>query len=275
MERIYELFQQGGPTMYALLLCSIVCIAVVIERAYTLWAIRANVELLLWRLREYVPKGRIEEAKSACLQERGPIAEVASVALENIERPRELIEGVVGRAIATESSKLERYLPALATIGVIAPLLGLFGTVLGIMNAFRAVAEEATVGPTVVAAGVAEALITTAFGLAIGVVAYVAYNYFVSSIGRIADQMEVVASEVLDLLAIAPERPPIEVRPTTAEVPSTPREPEPEQVPSEPTHQEVPAKKGEEKKGSEESQSGGEAKSEEAPSSRKGKEVSH
>jgi len=214
MERIYQLFQQGGPTMYALLLCSVVCVAVVIERAYTLWTTRANVELLLWRLREYIPKGRIEEAKSACLQERGPIAGVALVALENFGKPRDLVRSAVERAIATEASKLGRYLPALATIGVIAPLLGLFGTVLGIMDAFRAVAKEAAAGPTVVAAGVAEALITTAFGLAIGIAAYVGYNYFASAANRIGEEMEVVASEVMDLLALAPEKPQVELLPS-------------------------------------------------------------
>lgn len=190
--------------MYVLLLCSIVCLAVVIERAYAFWSTRSNVELLIWRLREYIPKGRLEEAKSACLQERGPIAEVALVALENAERPREFIESAVERAMAVEEGKLTRYLPALATIGVVAPLLGLFGTVLGIMDAFRSVAREAAAGPTVVAAGVAEALITTAFGLAIGIGAYVAYNYFVSAAGRMSERMEVVASEVLDLLAQMP-----------------------------------------------------------------------
>ena len=261
MERIYELFQQGGPTMYALLLCSIVCIAVVIERAYALWTTRANVELLLWRLREYIPKGRIEEAKSACLQERGPIAEVALVALENFERPRELIESAVERAIIVESAKLERYLPALATIGVIAPLLGLFGTVLGIMDAFKAVAKEAAAGPTVVAAGVAEALITTAFGLAIGIAAYVAYNYFASAANKMADEMEVVASEVLDLLALAPEKPPVEARPAVVEAPSPPAEPHMERA-AEPSQE---AQAGEaEPREEEQPESGGEAEREEA-----------
>ena len=235
MERIYQLFQQGGPTMYALLLCSIVCLAVVIERAYVLWISRANTELLLWRLREYIPKGRLEEAKSACLQERGPIPEVALVALQNFGRPREFMEAAVSRAMALEVAKLNRYLPALATIGVVAPLLGLFGTVLGIMDAFRAVAREAAAGPTVVAAGVAEALITTAFGLAIGIAAYIAYNYFASAVGRMTDEMEVVASEVLDLMASAPkgEAPPEAPSTTTgpeAEKPEGPPSPEEEEA---------------------------------------------
>lgn len=247
MERVYQLFQQGGPTMYVLLLCSIVCLAVVIERAYAFWSARANVELLVWRLREYVPKGRLEEAKSACLQERGPIAEVALVALENAERPREFLESAVERAMALEESKLRRYLPALATIGVVAPLLGLFGTVLGIMDAFRAVAREAAAGPTVVAAGVAEALITTAFGLAIGIVAYVAYNYFASAANRVAEQMEVVASEVLDLLAQAQSQRVERAAPAEPEGPSPePRPGEAEGEGGESEGEEAPPAEGEE-----------------------------
>ena len=233
--------------MYVLLLCSIVCLAVVIERAYTLWTSRANVELLLWRLREYVPKGRLEEAKSACLQERGPISEVALVALQHFGRPRELVEAAVGRAMALEAAKLSRYLPALATIGVVAPLLGLFGTVLGIMDAFRAVAREAAAGPTVVASGVAEALITTAFGLAIGIAAYVAYNYFVSAASRVTDEMEVVASEVLDLMASAPASPApagSEAEGPKGPPPEEEATPEPEEAGGEPEGDEVPPEQG-------------------------------
>ncbi len=199
-----ELFRQGGPTMYPLLLCSIVCIAVIVERAYAFWTSRANIPLLIWRLREYLPQGRLEDAKMACRQESGPVAAVALAGLENWGKPKEQIESAMARAALLETAHLERYLPALATVGAVAPLLGLFGTVLGIMDAFRAVAERASAGPSVVAGGVAEALITTAFGLGIGVVALVGYNYFVSAARRISTDMDAVASEVLDLLSSMP-----------------------------------------------------------------------
>src|SRR5207249_9602063 len=112
---------------------------------------------------------------------------------------RDYMERVGLRLVRTQTANMNHYLIVLGTIGSISPFVGLFGTVVGIIHAFKAIAENAGGGPGVVANGIAEALITTALGLFVAIPAIVAYNGFGRKVERISEDMELCAQEVLDL----------------------------------------------------------------------------
>ena len=170
-------FTQGGVAMWPLLLASVLSVAIAIERIITLRrASRTDRELAV-SLTGLLRQRQVQPAAEKCRGGDSPLARVMQIALvphkgDGVERQK-----AVDRALTRETGLLERYLPVLATIGSVAPFVGLLGTVLGIMRAFRDIGLAGSAGGAVVAAGIAEALITTATGLFVAVVAVIAYNH--------------------------------------------------------------------------------------------------
>jgi biopolymer transport protein ExbB/TolQ len=194
---LFVYFQQGGIAMYPLLLGSILSIAILIERIVVLSrASRADRELAPV-LQEMLTKGQVAEAVARCQRGEGPLARVLAVGLAGESGSREQRQKAVERALTRETGNLERYLPILATIGSIAPFVGLFGTVLGIMRAFRDIGLAGAAGGAVVAAGVAEALIATAMGLFVAVVAVIAFNHLMSWAQGILTNTQLNVEELL------------------------------------------------------------------------------
>lgn len=190
-------FQQGGIAMFPLLLFSIASVAVSVERVLALYrAGRGNVELRP-ELGRLMAEGRVSEATERCVQGDSPLARVMLGALGAPKGGPEQREKALERAVTKEAGNLERYLPVLATIGSISPFVGLFGTVLGIMRAFRDIGLAGVAGGAVVAAGIAEALIATAAGLFVAVIAVVAYNHLMNWAQSIITDTQVGAEELL------------------------------------------------------------------------------
>jgi len=199
---ILQVLGMGGATMYVLLLCSVLSLGVIIDRLVS-YGRQARVARagFMERIRDALKRKDVEGAITLCRDTDAPFAKVVQAGLEKAGRTEKLVSGVMERQVAVETARLERLTSIVATIGNVAVYIGLFGTVLGIIRAFRDISVAGTGGMDVVIGGVAEALITTATGLAVAVPSVVLYNYFSRRIERFVDDMELAASETTELVA--------------------------------------------------------------------------
>jgi biopolymer transport protein ExbB len=189
--------------MYPLVLCSLLALGVMIAKAFTLLAAHRKSKMILREVGEFGAKGKLDEAIELAANTPGP---VAAILLSGLRRAREQkvsgkdIEKAVKTTGAIELGFLERGLIVLATVSNVAPLLGFLGTVAGMISAFGAIAEAGQVEATLVAGGIKVALITTAAGLVIAIPVNIAYNFFVTRIDKLIQEMEEGAATVLDLV---------------------------------------------------------------------------
>lgn len=171
---------RSSPVSIVIIGCSIITFAVAIERAYYFRRRRGNPDSILDRVMKCLSSGQIKEAIWACQSSSHPLAQVALRLLASQHQDREALEEQMQITLSEQKMLLERNLVVLGTMAVMAPLVGLLGTVWGIMRAFSDMASTGSAAPSVVAAGVAEALITTAAGLVIALPALMLYNHFTS-----------------------------------------------------------------------------------------------
>ncbi len=194
-----QYMRDGGPVMWVLLAFSIVALAVIIERAIALRRARINVNEFLAKIRKALLVNRsVREAVKICEQYRGPVASIMKAGLLKYGQPREDVEKTIENAALYEMGRLERGLVVLATTANVAPLLGFYGTVSGMISAFKALAEQGLSNPGAVAAGISEALITTAAGLLIAIPVQLAYNYFTTRISRFVRDIESATNMLLE-----------------------------------------------------------------------------
>jgi len=201
--------------MWPLLIFSILALAVAIERFFALRKARVNVNEFLARVRKALMVNRsLRDAVKICEQYQGPVASVLKAGLLKFGQPKEDVEKTIENAALFEMGRLERGLPFLATTANIAPLLGFLGTVTGMINSFDALAKVGLSNPAAVAAGISEALITTATGLAIAIPVQLVYNYFMNKINKFVRDIETAANMLvetfgeMDRSGITPERGP-------------------------------------------------------------------
>ena len=198
-----QMWANAWPIISILVLCSVFSLAVILERWFTLGHWTFDREALLQQVRKPLLERRRDQAQALCTGLRTPIGTILGILLSHPgasrTTERESLDRLSQRLVRSESAKMIRYVTSLGTIGSVAPFVGLLGTVVGIIHAFKAIAENAGGGPGVVANGIAEALITTALGLFVAIPAVVAYNLFVRKIERVTEDMELCAEEVIDL----------------------------------------------------------------------------
>ena len=195
----WKLMNEGGPVMWPLLIFSVLALAVIIERAIALRRAKINVNEFLAKVRKALIVNRsIREAVKVCEQYRGPVASIMKAGLLKYGQPKEDIEKTIENAAMFEMGRLERFLVFLATVANIAPLLGFFGTVTGMMEGFDALAAQGLSNPGAVATGIKEALTTTATGLAVAIPTQLAYNYFMSRINKFVRDIETSANMLLE-----------------------------------------------------------------------------
>jgi len=197
----WEIFQIGGFTMYALLFCSLLSVTIFLERIiyYRKRSQTSRAEFMA-RLRGVLQKGGIKKALEICKETLAPFSNVVSSGLQLHSHQEREIANAMERAITIETAKLERYISIVGTIGNTAVYIGLFGTVLGIIRAFHDIAAAKAGGMSVVIGGVAEALVCTAAGLFVAIPAVIIFNYFTRKVGHFMDDMELCASELMDLI---------------------------------------------------------------------------
>ncbi|MBI3947225.1 MAG: MotA/TolQ/ExbB proton channel family protein [Armatimonadetes bacterium] len=183
------------------LLCySVLSIAVMLERTLTLRRLRRVEEQEFPRIRDGLANGKRQETIGRLELSPAPVAPVVLAGLEYRRHGPEQVKEAVGAALALQSAHFSRYLGVLATVGSTAPFIGLFGTVLGILRAFNKIAAQGFGGPSVVAGGIAEALVATALGLGIAIPAVVAYNVFVGKVNELTLTVNSHASALVPLI---------------------------------------------------------------------------
>jgi biopolymer transport protein ExbB len=200
---LMNLFADGGPMMYPLIICSLLAFGVMIAKAWTLWVAHNESRGLLADVERLGREGRLEEALRLSEERPGPVAAILHSGLRRVKT-----QNVVGRdvekAVQTtgviELGFLERGLVVLATIANVAPLMGFLGTVAGMIAAFGAIAEAGQVEASLVAGGIKVALITTATGLIIAVPVNIGYNFFVTRIDKLIVDMEEGTGAVLRMI---------------------------------------------------------------------------
>jgi len=200
-----EMWANSWPVLSILIACSIFSFAVMLERWFYIRRRDFDRDALLERLRDLLTARKREAAMAHCDVLRKPIGKILRTVMDpsplDKAAGKEHLDRMALRMIRTETSGMMRYVTTLGTIGSITPFIGLFGTVLGIIHAFRAIAENAGGGPSVIANGIAEALIATAMGLFVAIPAVIAYNFLSRRIDRITEDMELTAEEIIDLTA--------------------------------------------------------------------------
>lgn len=198
---LIQIVAKGGWLMIPILLCSIIAVAVFVERILTLRRIRINSRRFILQIRNLLLKNQIGEAVIFCKRTPSPIAFITKSALERHNRPREEIKEAIESAGRAEIHQLEKYLGVLATIAGVAPLLGFLGTVTGMIKAFIKIELlGGNVGASVLAGGIWEALVTTAAGLSVGIPALIFYNYLQAKVEKFVFEMEEVSNDLLDII---------------------------------------------------------------------------
>ena len=198
---MWEIVRAGGPLMWPIILCSVIALGIVVERMWTLQAPRVMPPGLLQKVWQLVEAGQVTDKVIAALEQNSPLGRVLAAGLASRHRPRavmmERLEDT-GRHVVHE---LERFLNTLGTIAAVSPLLGLLGTVWGLIEAFATVATKNALGrPELLASGVYQALVTTAAGLSIAIPAVIAYYHFKSRIEDFSRGVEHLYGEIDPLL---------------------------------------------------------------------------
>ncbi|MDD5555909.1 MAG: MotA/TolQ/ExbB proton channel family protein [bacterium] len=187
--------------------CSIVALAVFTERLVNLHRAGIDARAFLRAVRKRIAASRMDEAAALCESTPGPIASIVSAALRAAGRSRAEIRQAIEDAGLHEVPRLERHLPILATVAHVCPLLGLLGTVAGMIKAFQQIQTHGgVVNPGDLAGGIWEALLTTAAGLMVAIPSFVAYNYLTARVNAIVLDMETSATAVIEDLSARAER---------------------------------------------------------------------
>jgi biopolymer transport protein ExbB len=193
---------KGGFVMWPLFACAITSIAVMIERSLALYWARADSEVLVQKLSVFLGDGRIAEALALCDSSRGTIAQLMASGIRNRHLDTDSIERAMEELALKETPNLHKRLGVLDTIITMAPLLGLLGTITGMIRAFHIVGSASALNaPTAITGGVAEALIATATGLTVAIFTLPGYNLLTERVKELISEMEIRATQLLNLLA--------------------------------------------------------------------------
>lgn len=194
---LIQLFSKGGFVMYPLLACSIIGLAIVLERGIFFLRMRMNVARFMEDLRGRLQRGDRQGALDLCRSHRHPVAHLAGVYLENLNQPDALRQDILRREGSLQLERVEQRLRGLSVIAHLAPLLGLLGTVVGLVSAFHTIEKlSGIVQPSNLAGGIWEALLTTVFGLVIAIPCMAAYHGFEHAADKISRRMQFAVSEL-------------------------------------------------------------------------------
>jgi len=197
---LLDYFIQGGNFMFPVLICLIIGLAVCIERIITLNLKTVNSKNLLETLESYLSNGDVEGAKEHVRDTRGPLASIFYQALDRRTEGTEIVEKSVVSYGSVQMSLLEKGLTWVSLFIAIAPMLGFMGTVIGMIQAFDRIEAAGDVSPSLVAAGIKTALLTTVGGLIVGVILQVFYNYLVSKVDSLVNDMEDSSISLVDMM---------------------------------------------------------------------------
>ena len=203
---MWERVRAGGPLLGPIILCSITAAAIILERLWTLQDKRVLPRELPQKVWQLIESNQVNDRVIAALEQNSPLGRLLATGLANRHRPREMLMERLedtGRHVVHE---LERFLNTLGTIAGVSPLLGLLGTVTGIIRAFNAIEAGGMGDPRALSGGIAEALIATAAGLCVAIPALISYRYLRGRVDGLVVEMEKHAIRMADALEAARTR---------------------------------------------------------------------
>ena len=202
---IWDLMSHGGYAMWFIVTFSVISLAVAIERAIAQWQFTTRARALADQVGRCLQRGALQEGRSACERSPSPLADVFLVGYERLGRGKpEYLETAVHRERQRVAGDLRSRLWMLGTIGATAPFVGLFGTVVGIMDAMGRFKGDDQVRFAMVSKPISEALVVTAAGILVAVEAVILYNFFNQRAGRIATELKLLTDEFLEQLSELP-----------------------------------------------------------------------
>jgi biopolymer transport protein ExbB len=197
---MFELIKAGGWVMWPIILCSVAALAIIGERLWSLQKKYVAPPNLLAQVQQLLARNELEPSHLVALRDSSPLGRILAAGLVNRDHDREIVKEAVentGRHVVPE---LERYLRSLGTIAAISPFLGLFGTVIGMIQMFSGIGQHGVGDPSIVAAGISTALITTAGGLAVAIPSLMFYRYFRGRVNQLLLEMEQEAVKLVEIL---------------------------------------------------------------------------
>lgn len=198
---VWDLALKGGWIMIVLLLLSLVAVYIFVERSLLLKAMSKKDPSFLQKIRDYIREGKTQSARDLCEAQNTPGARMIAKGIERLGRPTQDIMTAIENVGNIEVAKLEKNLPALATVASGAPMIGFLGTVTGMITAFYDMATAGSnVDVTLLSSGIYEALVTTVGGLIVGIIALFMYNHLVAQVDKVVTKSETEALEFMDLL---------------------------------------------------------------------------
>lgn len=197
---MFELIKAGGWLMLPIILCSIVALAIIVERFWSLQKSRVAPTNLVSDIWQMARKGALDTGKLTELRSGSPLGRVLAAGLININQERQVMKDAIEETGRHVVSELERYLNALGTIAAISPLLGLLGTVVAMVKIFTAIGAVGTGNTAALASGISEALITTVAGLSVAIPALMFYRFFRARVDELVVTMEQQALKMVEML---------------------------------------------------------------------------
>ncbi|NWG03891.1 MAG: MotA/TolQ/ExbB proton channel family protein [Syntrophaceae bacterium] len=202
-----ELIMKGGVIMIPIIVLSIIGLAIILERFWTLWKIRVNFQQFAHEIFLFLERGHFQKALERCEKIKHPIGEVFKLGILNRTLEREELEAMMEREGDEQIQSLERYLGALLIIVGVEPMLGFLGTIIGLIKAFMTWEQlGANITVSALASGIYQAMITTAAGLIVAIPAFIFYHLIVGRIKSHAQEMTYYSNELLDVIAARRER---------------------------------------------------------------------
>ncbi len=205
---MFELVKAGGWLMIPIIACSVVAMAIIFERLWALRSKRVVPPNLVARVWQYHRKGKLDNANISVIRDGSSLGRILAAGLVNRQHSREIMKESIEESGRQVVSEMERYLNTLGTIASIAPLLGLLGTVIGMIKVFSAITIAGVGNPTILAGGISEALITTATGLSVAIPSLMFHRYFESRVQRLVVKMEEESLKMVEIMLGEREREP-------------------------------------------------------------------
>ena len=202
---VFGLIQKGGFFIYPIILCSIVGLAIFLQKMWILRSKNVIPEQFLEQIYRFLSQGKLGEAEAYVRANNSSISRVALAAFENSDKPKEELREEIEEAGRRESFELIRYVEGLGAISNVATLLGLLGTSSGMIKIFSVIADKPIVNPPELAGGISEALYTTAFGLLVAIPAFIAYKYIIGRSDELISLMEEEGRKIMEYVIIGKE----------------------------------------------------------------------
>lgn len=197
---MFELLKAGGWLMFPIMLCSVVALAICVERYWVLNPGKVAPPNLLAQVWGWIKNNQLDAAKMKQLRQGSPLGHILATGLSNSRHGRDVMKESIEEAAGHVVHDLERYIDTLGTIAMISPLLGLLGTVIGMIKVFSEIMVQGAGNASVLAGGISEALITTATGLCVAIPAMIMFRYFNRRIDSIVVNMEQETIKLVDAL---------------------------------------------------------------------------